>query len=811
MLTLWLCGYVFWIDLTDEIYNKFKDTYDWWLSDEYLNVPYNPNFSKDPFGEAMQLYEWMSSQAKVAWVMYVERALWIKGCSLSKQKQWAIEYYFLPEFRSEIVRVMKMEMGDFGSNNYTFNEDEIMKYCTEFYNCVSYKPGWDAVDDTQKITSGTPEDIKTNCKEFFQTNYREWQAEEKRVQNLQVAWLWNDKYFNATVEESPYDIMTDLGVIWELFYLQAKKPITPVFFNLPVFSKSKEALLAGQNWWGGEVEETYWGVVPMEEVSLWWSNKVLERQVVVDEQVSLWWNGTTSRTTLTSDKQVNLWWTDKVLDSSVSLDRQINNWVSLNNVERTTTLLDRTQNVWWVAVNTNTADWLQVSNWSIKPLSRSKWLIMEWYDSLVEWLWAYRLNDDKSANYWSLCIEGEAEPEPESVQQEHRSTSRDVVLWTNTFNSTKVEYQELVDYMIEAATSYASLPEDKAKEIEKKAWAATKYDWAYTAEQTETLAKKILGCYQACVWLSVDEQFACMLKCSCGEINSPIFDPEVNPGMWPIFMIRYCAVPAVNPRYYYGWSDWSDWWSSTLVRWWSVPSWKWSTSSWRWSSWRWWAGWWGASWGGDIWWGSSSDWWNSNADSVIWTSFNPGWTKMVAMEKWTDEILWVVEKLAREWRLWMWTQQYNYLDSSTKKTDIADTFSFTIAADSEKVSEQVWEPTEEYTERTMKTRDNNWLVANHVANPLDNPATKNYFCLVGNCAKEGIVWDAASSNSSQWYLNVAPWFVVDQSENSNAARYAEISKLFSDWLDFEWAFWADKVDYLKDMDEYAKALYAKKW
>jgi hypothetical protein len=60
-------------------------------------------------------------------------------------------------------------------------------------------------------------------------------------------------------------------------------------------------------------------------------------------------------------------------------------------------------------------------------------------------------------------------------------------------------------------------------------------------------------------------------------------------------------------------------------------------------------------------------------------------------------------------------------------------------------------------------------------------------------------------------LNVAPWFVVDQSENSNAARYAEISKLFSDWLDFEWGFWADKVDYLKEMDEYAKALYAKKW
>ena len=599
--------------------------------------------------------------------------------------------------------------------------------------------------------------------------------------------------------------MTDLGVIWELYYLQAKKPITPVFFNLPVFAKSKEALLNGQNWGWGNVEETYGGVVPvMEEVSLWWSNKVLERQVISDEKVSLWW-------------------TDKVLELSVSLDKQVDNSLSLNNVENTVSL-EKTQNVWGRG-ESNVANGLQASNWSIQPLSRSKWLIMEWYDSLVEWLWAYRLNEDKSANYWSLCNDDESEPE--SVQEEQKPTSRDTVVWTTSFNLTKTEYQELVDYMLEAVTSYASLPEDKAKEIEKKAWAVTKYDWAVTAEQTETLAKKILGCYQACVWLTVDEQFACMLKCSCGEIKSPIFDPEVNPGMWPIFMIRYCAVPAVNPRYFYWGSDWSDSWSSTLL-WWATSKWKWSTSNWRWSSWRW-SSWWGTSWGWSAgwwsswwwnswwwgnWWGSSSQWWNSNADSVIWTSFNPGGTKMVAMEKWTNEILWVVEKLAREWRLWMWTQQYNFLDSSTKKMDVQDTFSFTIAANKKKVSEQVWEPTDEYKQRTMKTKDDNWLVVNHVANPLDNPATRNYYRLVGDEPGEIIrnsSTKGSASSNSQWYLNVAPWFVVDQSENSNAARYAEISKLFSDRLDFEWAFWADKVDYLKEMDEYAKALYAKKW
>jgi hypothetical protein len=31
----------------------------------------------------------------------------------------------------------------------------------------------------------------------------------------------------------------------------------------------------------------------------------------------------------------------------------------------------------------------------------------------------------------------------------------------------------------------------------------------------------------------------------------------------------------------------------------------------------------------------------------------------------------------------------------------------------------------------MNTKDNNWLVVNHVANPLDNPATRNRYLLVG--------------------------------------------------------------------------------
>lgn len=188
---------------------------------------------------------------------------------------------------------------------------------------------------------------------------------------------------------------------------------------------------------------------------------------------------------------------------------------------------------------------------------------------------------------------------------------------------------------------------------------------------------------------------------------------------------------------------------------------------------------------------------------------------MVSMEKWTSEILWVVDKLAREWRLWMWTQQYNFLDSSTKMMDIRDTASFTISADKKNLGQKVWEPTDEYMKRYMKNKNDNWLSVNHVANPLDNPSTRNYYRLVSQWEVNG--WDVSASvnanatKQSQWYLDVAPWFIVDQSENSNMVRYAEISELFGDWLDEQWDFWARKVDYIRQMDEYAQSLYAKKW
>jgi hypothetical protein len=60
--------------------------------------------------------------------------------------------------------------------------------------------------------------------------------------------------------------VVDLGTIGELSYDQAQKPVTPVFYDLPVFTKSKEALLKAQDRSSKLVKEEYRGEVSLSDV-----------------------------------------------------------------------------------------------------------------------------------------------------------------------------------------------------------------------------------------------------------------------------------------------------------------------------------------------------------------------------------------------------------------------------------------------------------------------------------------------------------------------------------------------------------------
>ena len=700
MLLLWFNGQIFWFDLMEEISSQFKKYYDDGYSDRYLEAPYVSTYSKDPYWDALKNVWDMSMQQKVAWVEYVEEALAFRNCSLNQKKLWAILYYFVPEFRTEIARNMKMELGESSSNKFIFDQSTVLGYCREYYqNCVLFDWDWKNTYESLEslwetgsntITANTPEDIMTNCQEFFVRTYNEWQSNEQRVQNLQTSQLWADKYWNSTTDDSPYDIMSDLSTQAELTFKEVERATTPVLYDLPVFAKSKDKIIneriqarngaANNGWWSSN------GWTRWSESNAWVSN---------GWTTSLWWNAGAGW----GEWSVSLWW--------------------------------------W----TNTEP-----NWSasdaVAPLpSGSQWFSMEWrLDYLVEWLWANSVVRNNSLFYGSLCAEEEEEPEPEEeVVSNNNTTSRwSIQPWRDLSNLWSEELQTLVKNLEDAISKINKEPELK----ENHSIGSTSSSQSNPGAEQERMRQELVSCFDTCKDLRFDQKASCELMCACWERKSKIFDPELNPGLWPIVMLKYCTVPAVDMRF------------------------------------------------------------------TVWGK------EVFSLEEMINEIYWVVDKLSREWKLGIWTQQRNFLDSTTKMMKVVDSFAFSIDVEFVDIADQLPNYSTHYRE-FVADRENEKSLQNYwISSPLNNPATKNRFRIVWS-RWESVRWYSTASNpdvnrQNLADLDVAPSAVVDLSEYSREERYAALSKLLHNWDDIQADFWQSSLSLINDMTSYAEALNAKR-
>lgn len=647
----------FCFDLADEISATFQKYFKWWYSESYLETPYASVYSKDPFKESFEDIENMSMQLKIAWAEYVENLLKEEGCSLSQKKIWSILYYYVPEFKTDLVRTMKVWLWDYNSRNYSFDENTVLKYCNEYFNCSKSKGMtiseiMENASDFRPVTPDTSPNVEQKCKEFFQENYSRGQDAQWKKQSLQVSHLWTDKYRNSTTDDSPYDIMTDIWNVWKLLYTDAERPITPVFYNLPMFSNSKDSL---------------------------------------------------------EDHKENGW-------SSYAKNGE-NDWKTWSN-----------WNVWWSSVNPLP---LPLPRWS-------EWPSMEWwYDSMADWLQSSRFKD--SPSLWNACDENEWDSDDVEGEESDGSTPPAAV---NLSDISVEEFEEVVDYMKWAVDKYTSLSEEKKAEIAAKAWDTSRFVWDVTPSQLDKTAEDIKNCWESCEWLRIDQKASCMIMCTCWEIESSIFDPDETPWLWPIFRIRFCAVPAVDTRF------------------------------------------------------------------SIW------WRKMYSIEEWVKEIYGVVDKLSREWRLWMWTQQYNFLDSSTKKMKVADTVAFTISIEFEDISDKFSKRSEQFKKMEIKRENENLQKGFDIYNNLENPVSKNRYRVIGKQWEETdditTQWNPQWTKQSQSNLSVSSSSVVNSNSDSRASHEFSKSQLLDKWLDQQGNLWISIEGYIIALTEDTIGLDSKK-
>lgn len=658
IVSFWLQSQIFGFDLLSEISTKIQK-FSILSSDDYLNASYESNYSRDPFWDVLKNMENMNNQLKKSGINQVRDVLDRKGCSISNKKIWWILYYFVPEFRSDIARSLKMELWNASNQDFIMDKNQISVYCEEYYVCEKRTEN----KDLNIITAWTSEDIMTNCKEFFERAYYEWYAKEKRIQNVQKSWIWSDKYRNASVEDSPYDIMVDLSTIWRLFFEDSQPAIQPVFYYLPIFKNSKNQL--------SNDKKSDW---------IWW--------------ISGWWD--------------------------VSLG---------NNAERTFALSGSMESDFSNSFN-------QLVILDNQALSGYDLVNSDNYDDLIEGLWWVKLKN--SLFNGRMCVD-----ENVDQGQENQTTKNNSVLDNlPESNLSDEEYQEVVKYLESSVDKYTSIPEEKLNEIKNNIWDVNRFDSAVSESQLENMANEIKSCWKWCEWLPIDQKASCMLMCSCWQINSPIFDPKSNPWLWPVFMIRFCTIPAVDMK------------------------------------------------------------------------FSVGWRKIISIEEWVKEIYAVVDKLSREWKLWMWTQQYNFLDSTTKKINIAKTFAFTIDVEWVDIAENLTNYSEHYRKFITKKNNKLWQQYNNISNSLEDPTLKNNYRLVGSSSEIiNDYWayaDADAVRNAKENLEIQIWPFIDQSEDAIADRFASISLDIDNWTVQQAWFWISILNYIQDLDKYSKLLYSKK-
>ncbi len=653
---------VIWLDLAEQIALKTQTYYNQNFSDEYFSTVYSSKFSKDPFGDAMSSVEGMSKQLQMAWVQYVEQVLKEKWCYMSQKKILGILYAYVPEFRVEITRSLKQEIWDYDINKYKFDEATLNKYCSEFYECENSEWNFKRL---RRISASSSADVKTHCKEFFTKNYKDGENNKEILQKIEVAQIWADKYWNNTTDDSPYDIMHDLEILAKVLYYGVEGPITPVLYKIPTFSNSAKNLVSKKN---GNKWSNY-------NSSDWWRKELNSKRNddIVDNGWLLEPNGWWGWVSL-------VWW--NMLDKDIKLEED-----------------------WWYSNDVKALPFVYEKNW--------------WFDDLVEWLNPLMLQDNDAELYSSLC----KEQDDWEVEQEDLGKENKEIVWDvpNFSDLSDEEYQEVIDYMLGAVDDYLVLPEDKEEEIQQNVWNINNMIDATTPSDLEKTAEQIKNCWKSCEWLRIDQKASCMLKCACWEIKSPVFNPEKTPWLWPIFLIRFCAVPAVN------------------------------------------------------------------------TNFSIGWKRISSIEEWLNEIYWVVDKLSREWRLWKWTQQYEFLDSSTKKINIADTLAFSIDVEFVDVMNKTSKHSDQYWKKILENFNKEALMVYGISNPLDDSLARNVY---------RIVWD--------WWDERGLRPMVDLIEDSKANRYSMVEESFSNWMDQQANLRKKMSEDFSDWTEYANTLKMKK-
>ncbi|GHV25682.1 hypothetical protein FACS1894176_04800 [Bacteroidia bacterium] len=184
----------------------------------YLERSYEANFPADPFGAVVEEIQNQKNELIIGGISEIATQLQMKGCSLTQKKISNILYYFEDNFRANMGAQVAKKSNQYIDARPTGGEAE--KACVEFNQCYYGNGNFKG-------------DVMTDCKDKFQTWYREGSIRKERFQTVKIAQVGQDKYWNNSLEDSPFDLLYDMSAISKILFESVQEPYQLAFYHLP--------------------------------------------------------------------------------------------------------------------------------------------------------------------------------------------------------------------------------------------------------------------------------------------------------------------------------------------------------------------------------------------------------------------------------------------------------------------------------------------------------------------------------------------------------------------------------------------------
>lgn len=735
--------------LLSDMWDVFVKYYNWY-SEAYLKEPYKTEFSKDPFKDTLESLENLTMYQRSAWIENIERELTKKNCPISKNNIIAILFYFFPEFRQDVVRSLKASSWKFWNSNYVLSKDEIQWYCLDYYRRTKVRP----------VTSTAKQKIN----EFKEGNWSSSDAAE---------------YISSmTISPTSQDVMDYCKTEFKRMYDEWESQ-----------AALKQNVESSQRWvdkyWNSSNDDSPYDIMLDFETVGQLFFKQVERadqpklyslpsfndnsQGSSEDQTSSQWYYST-----TEIKYVGDWWNSGWWD----------NWWWNDGWKKT-------GNIWWNASTTPTKSNISANNWW-----NNNWWNNGWWDDSLLWededwvaddllsLWSLR-ND--SLFHGRLCSDDEDPEDIENISKEEQS--QDVEQWDNTKSWWGGEVSdESVWWSNSESQGNEEQPEEQTKSWDPKVYSdcgATTFDSVYGGVYNVNAMKHSSSIDMT----ATNGKCKATIICNDGNLIRSTEDCWSEPEQpKDEEQVKDCVQSCK-------WLRWDKYISCIEM----CACWEWDSSElglfdpeknpWLWPI------------------------VSIRLCTVPWEGvpISAWWKKVVSIEEWVEQIYWVVDKLEREWKLWIRTQQNNFLDSSTKKMKLVDMFAFTldvewvdiVKGEWKNSAKGEWKESEQFGEKTSEIENKNREIIYNIANSTDDSELKNTYNLLWGPGFEYMI-DAYELREQAKIMR------SENVDNISAGHNIELMSSIDGWIDVQSDFWVSLSDTISAMRSYAKQLYSKK-